>query len=56
MQELSKKELLEIEGGVTLTAALLSALVRGASVSLEVGRSLGSSIRRLLFSCTCDIK
>lgn len=55
MRNLNKQELLEIEGGSSVTSGLISTLVKGASVFLEVGRSLGSSLRRIVSSCTCKL-
>ena len=55
MKELNKNEMLEINGGSVVNSALISALVKGASTFLEIGRSLGSSIRRLIANCKCDI-
>lgn len=51
MQELSKEELLETTGGSILTTTLLSTLIRGANTSYEVGRALGSSLKRMLYKC-----
>lgn len=55
MQELSKTELLDIIGGATLSATLISALVRGAELSFETGQCLGGAIRRLLEGKYCRI-
>ena len=55
MKELNKKELLNIEGGGSITSGLVYNLVKGASVFLEVGRSLGSSLRRLVSSRSCRL-
>lgn len=54
MNLLHKEELLQITGGA-LTAAFLTALVRGINVYLEVGRSLGSAIRRAMTKNVCKI-
>jgi replicative DNA helicase len=51
MEELNKEELLDTVGGSQLTATLLSTLIRGANTSYEVGRALGSSLKRMLFKC-----
>ena len=39
-------ELLTIKGGTVLSASVVNALVRAVSLALELGRSLGSYIRR----------
>lgn len=46
MQKLDKKELLQIVGGIKITAALLSSIVRGINSLMELGRSVGSALRR----------
>ena len=45
MKKLNKEQLLKITGG-SISATLLNALVRGVNVFLDVGRSVGSAIRR----------
>lgn len=55
MKELSKEELLCADGGLDLTATMLSAIVRGAELSFEVGQSLGGALRRLLTGKYCAI-
>lgn len=55
MKELSKKELLEVEGGTSINSTLLTALVKGATIFLELGRSLGSAIRRTFNKKSCSI-
>ncbi len=54
MKELDKNQLMEVTGG-TITATLLNAIVRGASVFLDVGRSMGSAIRRFFSGKVCKI-
>ena len=53
MKELTKNELLKVEGGSLINNTIISTLIRGANTFMEVGRSLGSSLRRLLSSCLC---
>ncbi len=55
MEELTKDELLDAIGGGVLTATLLSTLIKGATLSFELGQTLGSTIRRLLSSNFCEI-
>jgi hypothetical protein len=43
--KLKEEELYKIQGGA-VTATLLNALSRAASTILEIGRSVGSAIRR----------
>ena len=46
MYEIRKKDLFLIEGGLNVTAALINSLTAGVKIVLEVGRSLGSVLRR----------
>jgi len=41
-----EEELLEITGGINFTSSIINALATGAKIILELGRSLGSSIRK----------
>ncbi len=52
---MTDQELKEIKGGTTnITASLLNQVVRGATLLLELGRSLGSAIRRLRSGKLCS--
>ena len=53
MRELSKKESMELYGG-GITAALFNAFTKGFSIFVDIGRFLGSSIRRIFDSKLCD--
>lgn len=56
MRELNNKELMNIEGGASLlTATFLNAAARMISTIMDVGRSLGTSIRRITSGNTCSI-
>ena len=56
MYRLNDKELCEINGGaVKITAAFISTIVRRASVVLDLGRSLGSAIRRVQTGKICSL-
>ena len=54
MKELNKNQLLEVTGG-TISATLLNAIIRGADLFLEVGRSLGTAIKRFFSKKVCKI-
>lgn len=54
MRKLNNDELLQIEGGKA-SAALINSLIRGASLILELGRSLGTTIRRITSRKTCSL-
>ena len=58
MNELNKNELLNVSGGnidSLINGTLISTLIKGANTFFEIGRSLGSSIRRLLSGCKCGL-
>lgn len=54
MRKLNNNELKQIEGGVNITASLLTGIVRGINSLLDLGRSLGSAIRRIQFGQLCS--
>jgi hypothetical protein len=54
MKLLHNEELLKITGGA-ITAAFMTALVRGINAYLDVGRSLGSAIRRVITKSICSV-
>ncbi len=51
---LSDKELLKIKGGA-ITASLINAIARGISTIADLGRSVGTAIRRLVSGKICSI-
>ncbi len=55
MKELNKNELLAIEGGVSITGTLISALTRAIETVLDYGRSLGTAIRRIGSNNICPL-
>lgn len=52
---LEKQELLQIVGGFSLNGTLINALIRGVNSFMDVGRSLGSAIRRAIGGSICPI-
>ena len=52
---LEKQELLQIVGGISITGSLISAIHRGISTIMDVGRSLGSAIRRAISGSMCPV-
>lgn len=52
MRELNCKELLEIKGGA-ISGTLINAFVRGINSLLDLGRSLGTAIRRIQLGLFC---
>lgn len=54
--ELTKYELLDINGGgFQITATFLNALARGINTILDLGRSLGTVIRRVNGGNICPV-
>lgn len=52
MITLNKKELININGG-SISGTLINAFSRGISSLLDLGRSLGTSIRRIMSGNLC---
>jgi len=52
---LEKEELLNIVGGINITASFINAIYRGINSVLDVGRSLGSTIRRIVGGRMCPL-
>lgn len=52
--ELKKQELLQIEGGA-ITATLINSLARAVNTMLNLGRSVGSAIRRIYKGKVCSL-
>ena len=58
MKEMNKNELINTSGGgidSLINGTLISNLVKGANLFFEIGRSFGSSIRRILSGCKCGL-
>ncbi len=51
---LTKEELLKIKGG-EVSASLVNAIARGISVFLDLGRTIGSAIRRATTGKNCSL-
>lgn len=55
MKLLTNNELKEINGGLNLTASLISSAIRGLNSLLDLGRSLGTAIRRIRYGKMCSL-
>ena len=55
MSEIENNELANITGGETVTGTLVSALTTGIKAIFDIGKSLGSSIRRLSSDNICPL-
>ena len=53
---LEKEELLKVVGGINITGAFINSLYRGINSILELGRSFGSALRRIVKNAYCPIK
>ena len=54
MKELNKKELLNVEGG-SISGTVINSITRGINTLLDMGRSLGSAIRRIGSGNVCPL-
>ncbi len=54
--KLSNTELKNIKAGATISATLINSLIKGINSFLDIGRYLGSSIRRMVSGNTCPLK
>ena len=52
--KLNKNELLNVYGG-SISASLINAVVKGVSVIVDLGKALGSAIRRAVSGKMCDV-
>ena len=56
MKKLSEKKKKKIEGGNSyITAAFISSITRAGNCILDVGRSIGSAIRRIYENDICSL-
>jgi hypothetical protein len=53
LKKLEKEEMLNIVGGGTLSASLITSIVRGVNALFEIGQSIGTSIRRIYSGKIC---
>jgi hypothetical protein len=55
IKKLDKRELKELYGGLSISGTVITAFTNGIKAIFEIGRSLGSSIRRLSERKVCEI-
>ena len=55
MVKLNNDELLNIEGGAWYSASFINAAARAIDTIIDVGRSLGTAIRRIINGSYCSI-
>ena len=50
---MKRDELVLVVGGAGVSAAVINAIIRGISLSLELGKYVGSAIRRIMKKNYC---
>lgn len=55
MRTLTDKELMEIKGGASISGSLIASFAKGFSILLDLGRSLGTAIRRVTCNQMCNL-
>ena len=54
--ELNKEKMMQVEGGASITSAMLNAISKAVNTIFELGKQTGSAVRRLVKSSYCPIK
>ena len=55
MKKIEDNVLYEIEGGTSISGTLINAFVDGINTIMDVGRSFGSAIRRIVSGNLCEL-
>lgn len=56
MIELKREELMEINGGTGwISGSFISAITKAGNTILDMGRSLGTAVRRIFSGSVCDV-
>lgn len=55
MNRMSNAELIQVVGGFNFTGAVMASIVKGLNTLLDLGRSLGTSFRRVSNNKLCPI-
>ena len=53
--ELDKQQLLMVCGGINISGSLINSVVRGINAILDLGRSVGTAIRRIGSNNICHL-
>ena len=53
MKKLTNKQLATINGGINISGTLINAFVKGINSFLDLGRSIGTAIRRVRTGNLC---
>ena len=54
MKELSNIELKNVVGGINITGSLITSIIKGVTTFLDLGRAVGSAIRRAISGNMCS--
>lgn len=55
MEKLTPNELFNIKGGINISGTLLNSVARLMNSIMDVGRSLGSGLRRIINGRVCPL-
>ena len=55
MEILDNKTLMSIDGGLSLSGAIINAFTSSAKAVLDLGRSLGTAVRRVVSNSLCKL-
>ncbi len=56
MKNLNKQELLNIDGGATtISGAFITSIIKGISSIFDLGKSLGTAVRRIIGKSICPL-
>lgn len=55
MSEIKKEQLKKIEGGFDLNGTMLNYMVKGVEAIFDIGRSIGTAIRRTISGNICPL-
>jgi len=47
MKKMNKEYLLQVEGGINISGAIITAFTKAFNAIMDIGRSLGTAIRRI---------
>lgn len=53
MKKLTRQQLANIHGGVNISGTLINAIIKGINSFLDLGRSIGTAIRRVSTGNLC---
>lgn len=56
MIKIRKNELREIDGGTSITGAIINAFTDAVKTVYDIGRSLGNAFRRIKEDKLCEVK